>query len=250
MRTARERRLQKTQLEQSLASSNRDAQNLLIKSLPRQARQPLLKICQPVDLRFADVLSEEGLISSAVYFPISGIISLVAPVNGHSGPEIGMVGREGMLGVQTVLGQTRSPVRAIVQGAGTALQVSVPLFRQELLTSPALQRCLQRYAYVSLAQVAASAACLRYHQIAPRLARWLLMSQDRARADSLHVTHEFLAGMLGVRRASVTLAADQLRRTGAISYRRGVIKVLERQALVACACSCYEKDRSRYAEML
>lgn len=233
-----------------MTSSPRSPQNHLIELLPSQAQQRLLKLCEPVELQLSEVLSEEGEPSAEIYFPVRGFISLIAAVDGHPGLEVGMVGREGMLGTQFALGQSRSPVRAVVQGAGSAWRVSAQRFRQELLDNPPLRRCLERYIYVSMNQLSASTACLRFHQITPRLARWLLMSQDRAHADGFHLTHEFLAYMLGVRRVGVTLAAGKLQRAGVISYRRGEIRVLERAALEACACSCYAQDCSRYAALL
>lgn len=161
-----------------------------------------------------------------------------------------MVGREGMFGVQHVLGVATSPLRAVVQGAGTAHRIASVDFRRELLRSAALRRQLGRYIHVLMGELAASAACLRFHLIAPRLARWLLMSHDRAHADQFHVTHEFLAYMLGVRRVGVTMAAGKLHRLGLIAYRRGELTVLDRAGLEAAACSCYAVDRLAYAAQL
>ena len=158
-----------------------------------------------------------------------------------------MVGREGMLGAQLALGVATAPLRALVQGAGTAWRIGAGAFRRELARSPALQRSLDRYLYVLMAQLAASAACLRFHLIGPRLARWLLMSQDRAQADSFRVTHEFLAYMLGVRRVGITAAAGGLQRSGLIDYHRGELTVLDRAGLEAAACDCYAADCKAYA---
>jgi CRP-like cAMP-binding protein len=128
--------------------------------------------------------------------------------------------------------------------------LSAAAFRREQVASLALQRILDRYLYVLMAQLAASAGCLRFHQISPRLARWMLMSQDRAHADSFHITHEFLAYMLGVRRVGITFAAGTLQRAGLIEYRRGEITVLDRHGLEAAACSCYAADRQAYVQLL
>jgi CRP-like cAMP-binding protein len=137
-----------------------------------------------------------------------------------------------------------------VQGAGSAWRIGIVPFRRELADSPALQRSLDRYLFVLMAQLATSAACLRFHQIGPRLARWLLMTQDRAHAECFHVTHEFLASMLGVRRVGVTLAAGALQRTGLIEYHRGLLTVLDRPGLEAAACSCYVADLQGYRELM
>ena len=225
-------------------------QNHLIELLPRKARLRLLAICEPVDLVMAQVLSEVGIPTRYVYFPTEGFISLVTPINGRPVLEVGMVGREGMLGTQLALGVRTAPLHALVQGPGAAWRIGAAAFRRELALSPALQSGLNRYVYVMMMQLASAASCLRFHQIGPRLARWLLMTQDRAHSDSFHITHEFLAYMLGVRRVGVTTAASELQRAGLIEYHRGEIQVLNRRALEAAACGCYAADRDAYTEML
>ena len=227
-----------------------NVENHLIESLPRKDRASLLKVCEPVELVLSDVLCEAAQPTRYLYFPTESFISLVRPVDAHLGLEVGMVGREGLLGAQLALGVLTSPLRALVQGAGAAKRVEAKAFRAELARSTALQRNLHRYLYVLMEQLATSAACLRFHQIGPRLARWLLMSQDRAHADTFHVTQEFLAYMLGVRRVGVTAAASALQRRGLIEYRRGELKVLDRSGLEAAACSCYRVDRQSYAAVL
>jgi CRP-like cAMP-binding protein len=225
-------------------------QNRLIELLPVAERKRLLSQCEPADLVLSEVLCEAGTPARHVYFPMDGFISLIAEVDQHPGLEVGMVGREGMVGASLVLGVASLPLRMLVQGQGTAWRMGAVPFKRELASSPALQRQLGRYVYVLMAQLVASAGCLRYHQIGPRLARWLLMSQDRAHRDQFHVTHEFLAYMLGVRRVGVTLAASELQRRGLITYRRGELTVLDRPQLEAAACSCYAADRRVYAEQM
>ena len=225
-------------------------ENHLIELLPRKDRQRLLAVCEPVQLALSAVLCEPHQPTRHVYFPTDGFISLVALVDGSPGVEVGMVGREGMLGAQMALGVSAAPWRALVQGQGAAWRIGAAAFRRELALSPALQHGLQRYLYVLMAQQSSAAGCLRFHLIGQRLARWLLMSQDRAHSDSFHVTHEFLAYMLGMRRVGVTMAASVLQRQGLIEYHRGELKVLNRKGLEATACSCYAADQQTYAQLL
>jgi CRP-like cAMP-binding protein len=225
-------------------------QNHLIELLPRKDRLRLLGLCEPVQLVLSEVLCEPGKPTRHVYFPTDGFISLVAKIDGEPALEVGMVGCEGMLGAQLALGVLTAPLHALVQGPGAAWRLATGAFRRELAGSVTLQRCLNRYLYVLMAQLAASAACLRFHQIGPRLARWLLMSQDRAHSDTFHVTQEFLAYMLGVRRVGITSAAGALQRDGLVEYHRGELTVLDRQGLEAAACECYATDRKSYAELL
>jgi CRP-like cAMP-binding protein len=224
--------------------------NHLIESLPSSSRSRLLAICEPVELALGEVLGEVGMPTRHVYFPTVGFVSLVTAIKGRPTLEVGMVGREGMLGAQLVLGVETAPLHAVVQGAGAAWRIDAAEFAKELVRNPALQRGLNRYVYVTMTQLASAAFCLRFHLIGQRLARWLLMTQDRAHSDSFHITHEFLAYMLGVRRVGITTAACVLQREGLIRYRRGEIQVLNRRGLKASACSCYAADREAYVKML
>ncbi len=234
----------------ALAATRLSAQNHLIEILARDDRRRLLAICEPVELMLGQVLCKPGTPTRHVYFPIDGFISLVAMVAGSPGVEVGMVGREGMLGSQLALGVGTTPLHAVVQGPGSVLRVGTAGFRRELARSVTLQRTLDRYIAVLMAQLASSAVCLRFHQIGPRMARWLLMSHDRAGGDTFRLTHEFLAYMLGVRRAGVTSAAARLQRAGLIEYRRGVLTVLDRGGLEAAACACYAADGRAYSARL
>jgi CRP-like cAMP-binding protein len=226
------------------------SENHLIEMLPRGDRARLLAICQPTELVLSEVLCEPGKVTRHVYFPTDGFISLITAVDTHPGLEVGMVGREGMVGAQLALGVVTTPLRALVQGSGATWRIGTAPFRAELARSTALQRAMNRYLYVLMSQLATSAACLRFHLIGPRLARWLLMTQDRAHADTFHVTQEFLAYMLGVRRVGVTAAASALQRDGLIEYTRGELTVRDRNGLEASACSCYATDRQSYARLL
>ncbi|MFP6850238.1 MAG: Crp/Fnr family transcriptional regulator [Pseudomonas sp.] len=211
----------------------------LIEGLPSRQRQQLLNRCESVELVFGNVLHEANQPIRHVYFPLSGFISQVTALQGHQPLEVGLIGSEGMLGATLALGISRAPMRAVVQGSGSALRISSGLFKQELLKSPALLRSLKRYLYVLMAQLSQSSACIHFHEIEPRLARWLLMTHDRAHADHFHLTHEFLADMLGVRRSGVSIAAAALQARGLISYSRGEINILDRAGLEQTACECY-----------
>lgn len=226
------------------------AENHLIELLPRKDRERLLAQCEPVYLEATEVLYEREKPTRHVYFPTDAFISLVTQVDSHPGLEVGLVGREGMLGAQLALGVVLAPLHALVQGSGTAWRIESDAFRAELARNTALQRSMNRYIYVLMAQLASSTTCLRFHMIGPRLARWLLMTQDRAHSDSFHVTHENLAFMLGVRRVGITMAAGALQRKGLIEYHRGELTVLDRNGLEAAACSCYATDSKAYADLL
>ncbi|MDM0032113.1 Crp/Fnr family transcriptional regulator [Variovorax sp. J22P271] len=224
------------------------AQNQLIQLLPRAERQRLIAASDMFELNLSDVLCEPGDVTRYAYFPVDGFISLLKTVDESRVLEVGMVGREGMVGVQIALGMSVVPLRAVVQGQGVTLRIGVGELDAYLADSPALRRVLNRYVYVLMTQFATSAACLRHHQIGQRLARWLLMMQDRARTDNFPVTQEFLAFMLGVRRVSITAAASELQHAGHIRYARGDLTVLHRAGLEEIACSCYTSDQRAYTE--
>jgi len=221
--------------------------NKLIQALPRRDRLHLLAQCKPVDLVLAEHLCESGHPTRHVYFPVDGFVSLVTATPDSPALEVGMVGFEGMVGAQLALGVAIAPLTALVQGAGSAWSIGAAAFGLELVHSAPLRNALDRYLYVLMAQQATAAACMRFHQVGPRLARWLLMSQDRARSDRFPLTQEFLAYMLGVRRVGVSAAARVLQSAGLISYHRGHLTVLDRPGLQAAACSCYAADRQAYA---
>ncbi len=221
-------------------------ENRLIEWLPQPARLQLLRRCQPVALVPGDVLASHGAPTSQVYFPTEGFISLMATVEGKPALEVGMVGREGMLGAELALGVAASPWHALVIGPGTAWRVDSEAFEAELAASPALAHCLRGYLHVLMSQLVTASACQRFHMLGPRLARWLLMSQDRSQGERLVATHDSLAHALGVRRVGVTMAAGALQRQGLIEYHRGQVVVLDRDGLERAACSCYAQDQLSY----
>lgn len=221
--------------------------NRLLDDLPRKDLRRALERCESVDLVLGATLCETDEPLRHVYFPVTGFISLVTKVNGHKPLELGLIGNEGMLGVTAVLGVESAPQRAVVQGAGTALRMSKPQLDLELRKSPHLKRLLNRYLYAWVVQLSQNTACNRFHEVEARLARWLLMTHDRAHADQFHLTHEFLADMLGVRRSAVTIAAGGLRRRRLIQYARGAIRILDRGGLENASCECYDAVRSHCA---
>jgi Crp-like helix-turn-helix domain len=226
------------------------AHNHLIKMLARRGQERLFRLGEEVQLTQSEVLGGVGEPVRFVYFPIDAFISLITAIDGKPVLEVGMVGREGMCGAQVALNVFTQPLHMLVQGAGIALRIPIGTFRKEFAGNAELQSTLGRYLYVLMGQLASSAACARFHEISPRLARWLLMMQDRAHSDSFAVTHEFLGFMLGVRRVGITTAAGALQRKNLIEYRRGKMTVLNRKGLEASACGCYAADRQAYADVL
>jgi CRP-like cAMP-binding protein len=213
--------------------------NLLLAALPRSQYRALLPRLTSVSLEFGDVLHEQGKPIREVFFPTASMVSLLTLVDGHLALEVGMVGREGMVGMAFALGSANSPVRGLVQGAGPALRMDARRFGEALAASTALQRALQHYTGTLIRQISQTAGCNRFHVVEQRLARWLLMTRDRVRSAEFHLTHDFLSQMLGVRRVGVTEAASALQRRKLIEYRRGRIRICDQPGLQAAACACY-----------
>jgi CRP-like cAMP-binding protein len=224
--------------------------NRLLNALPCKDRQHFLAGCELVDLVFAEILCKPDDPIRHVYFPTSSYISLVSPIDNRAGLEVALVGNEGMHGIALALGVDVSPLHALVQGEGSALRMNAAAFRRELRYTPALRRVTDRYIYVRMRQLAQTAACNRFHVVEARLARWLLMTQDRAHSGKLHITQEFLALMLGVRRVGITKAAGALQKHKLINYSRGIIKILDRRGLIAASCTCYNVDKTTYNDIL
>jgi CRP-like cAMP-binding protein len=224
--------------------------NRLIKGLARKDSKGLLEQGETVELKFGEVLCEPRRIMPFVYFPLSAFISLVDTAGNHTPLEMGIIGNEGMLGASLILGTDEAPLRAIVQGKGTALRLTVAQLKRRVRASPALLGIMQRYLYVISAQLARSVTCIHFHELEPRLARWLLLTHDRAHADHFHLTHEYLAGMLGVRRSGVTVAAGALQRRSLIRYTRGDISIVNRKGLEAASCECYQASLTAYRQLL
>ncbi|CAG4883049.1 Crp/Fnr family transcriptional regulator [Georgfuchsia toluolica] len=221
-------------------------ENSLLAAIPRTEYKRLLAALEPVTLIFGDVFCEPGDTIHHVYFPCSSLISLLTLADGHLALEIGLVGRDGMVGISLVLEHNVSPVRVLVQGDGMAMRMTALRFRKEFRLSVALQRVLYSYTYSLMRQISQTAACNRFHVVEQRLARWLLMTHDRIKSDQFHMTNEFIGHMLGVRRVGVTTAVQALHKRNLISYSRGDIVILDRKGLEAAACECYEVVRDMH----
>lgn len=225
------------------------ATNLLLDALHAEDREQLLSNCEHIQLNTGEVLYRGGDAIPHVYFPTGGFMSLVASID-STNMEVCLVGNEGIVGITLLLGIEMAPFTALVQGSGTALRISASSFLRILEQSPELNRVLKRYLYVRMSQLAQTAACTRFHLLEGRLARWLLMTQDRAHSDKFHITHVFLAYMLGVRRVGVTKAANLLQQRKLISYQRGDITILDRSGLERVSCGCYRADKEIYERIL
>ena len=222
------------------SNSNGDASvNRLLATLPKNEYKRLLPKLKTVRLVLGEVLYEPGAAIKYVYFPNDSIISLISKLSETSWLEVGMVGNEGMAGLAVFMGVNSSSTRALVQGAGTAMRMSAAAVRAEANQLGGLHHLLHRYSHALLAQVSQSSACNRFHFVNARLARWLLMTNDRLGAEEFPLTQEFLSNMLGVRREGVSKAAGALQAAKLIRYSRGMITVLNRRGLEAESCQCY-----------
>jgi len=214
--------------------------NKLLAALPRKEYQALQSQLEEIPLVFEDIIYRPEVVISDVYFPNSGVISLLAGLNERTTLEVGLVGKEGMLGLAVFMGAKASQNRAVVQGTGTAMKMKASAFRRECNNGGDLPRLLRRYTSSLLTQITQTAVCNQFHSVEERLARWLLMTHDRMATDEFQLTQEFLSNMLAVRREAVNKAAGKLQKLKLITYSRGRLTVLDRAGLEANACSCYE----------
>lgn len=213
--------------------------NRILAALPAAEYRHLFSKLTQIALIYGENIYERGAIIRHVYFPDSGIVSLLAAVEDDMMLEVGLVGNEGVVGLPVFLGINTSNNRAIVQGKGFAMRMEAADFLAECKNSATLPRILQRYAHSLLTQVSQSAVCYRFHLAETRLARWLLMTADRMHADKFQLTQEFLSNMLGVRRESVNKSAVILQQQQLISYSRGNISIINHAGLEKAACPCY-----------
>lgn len=221
--------------------------NRFIRAVAPANRKSFLLDCDTVQLEYLQKLAETDGDLAYAYFPTTALISQLAQQSATSGLEVALAGDEGMVGATLALGIGKSPLLVVVQGAGSSLRMGAADFVRHIARNPRLEELLRSYLYVQMVQLSRAAVCSRFHVVKQRLARWLLMMQDRTHSDEFHMTQELLASMLGVRRVGVTTAAGALQDAQLISYRRGEIRVLDRLGLEQASCSCYAADRGTYA---
>lgn len=224
--------------------------NRILGALPRNEYEKLLPHLEPVTLHFGQVLYRADEPITHVYFPIHGTVSVLSIFEDGGSVEVGMVGNEGMFGVGVFLGSVASPLESVVQIPGDGIRMKSDVLKSEFKKGGHLHDLLLRYTQAFIIQIAQTAACNRAHPVAGRLARWLLMCQDRAHSLHLELTQEFIAMMLGTRRAGITEAARQLQEAGTISYRRGHIHITDRLGLESMSCECYPLVKKEFARLL
>jgi CRP-like cAMP-binding protein len=228
---------------------NKRGENQLLSLLPQADRKRIVARSEQLSLEIKTVLYEANGAMPYVYFPLSGMVSLVLNTQEGQTIEVGTIGNEGMLGTPLVLGSDKSPVEAIIQVASTLLRMTAKDFLRELKRSGALRAAGQRFAQTLLNQISQSVLCNRIHPVEERICRWLLMTHDRVGLDDMVLTQQFVSQMLGVRRPSVTVVAGALQKAGLIKYSRGKMTILNRKGLEGGACECYQVVR-REAERL
>lgn len=214
-------------------------ENLILKSLPEADYSKLAPRLKTVTLRLGDTIYQADEDIEYLYFPETVVFSMLSTMIDGSTTEVGLIGREGMLGVRVVLGTLRTPHSAIVQMSGTAQRLPAHVFSENLAVSPALQTMALRYAQALIAQSRQGVACATQHSVTQRVARWLLMMADYTKSGDLEVTHEIISVLIGARRAGISVIAQVFREAGLIEYQRGHVKILNRAPLEAESCECY-----------
>jgi CRP-like cAMP-binding protein len=224
--------------------------NHILDALPVAERARLTMHMELVDMPLGSVIHEAGAAQAFVYFPIDCVVSLLYVLENGGTAEVAIVGDDGIVGMPVITGGSKSPHRAVVQAAGTALRMPSRDLREEFERAGAAQQILLRYSQALMMQIGQTAVCNRHHNLDQQLCRWLLMSIDRLPGNDLTMTQELIANMLGVRREGVTEAAGKLQSVGAIRYQRGRITVLDRAQLERLSCECYEAVRDEYMRLL
>ena len=225
-------------------------ENRLLAAIPSEVKARLEPNLERVSLPFKEVLYESRELIEYVYFPIHGVISLLTIVEECILAEVGLVGNEGMVGLSVFLGIEATPFKAIVQVPGEAMRMKADVFKDLVNADSPLYSLLLPYTHALMFQIAQSAACNSYHSVEKRCCRWLLTVRGRVHSDQFPLTHEFLSTMLGVRRASVSVVAAILQQAGFIYYRRGKIKILDREGLESASCECYQAIKQESDRLL
>lgn len=223
--------------------------NRLLASLPRKEFDRLSPELEAIAMTVKYVFYEANAVIRHVYFPLSGVASVVISMKDGVTVEVGLIGNEGMVGIPAFLGADRSPTKAFTQVPGDALRMRADTFKRLADNGP-LRDIVQCYSQALLTQISQSVACNHLHSVEERMCRWLLMTHDRIGADEFPLTQEFLAQMLGVRRPSVTVIAGRLQRAGLISYHRGQVRIRKRQGLEAASCECYGVVKAEFDRLL
>lgn len=213
--------------------------NSILSALPKAELRGLEPHLLPLDFPRKYMFHDAGEKVVHCYFLEEGLASIVVTLENGSTVEVGVAGREGMVGLPVLLDTERIPNQAFMQVAGTGYKIRANVLREHFERAPTLRKMLLRYLQMHLVQASQTAACNRLHEVEERMARWLLICQDRVNSHDINLTHEFLAQMLGSRRSSVTLAAGVLHRTGLINYARGHVTILDPEGLKKAACECY-----------
>lgn len=224
--------------------------NRILSALPQAEYEHLFAQLEHIEMPMGAVLYHPAEQMQHVYFPSSGTISVLAMVSSGTTIEVGMVGNEGMFGIPVVLGTVTSPTQAVVQISGEGLRIQADVLREEFKRGGILQDLILRYTQAFIIQITQTAVCNSLHSLNARLARWLLMCQDRALSNELPLTHEFIAEMLAVRRAGVSVAAGNLLKQGLINYQRGHITILDREGLEGASCECYAEVKKEFEQLL
>jgi CRP-like cAMP-binding protein len=225
-------------------------ENRLLAALPVVEYERLLPSLQPVSFSLGQVVYEFGGRLEYVYFPTTAIVSLLYTMENGSSAEMGLTGNDGVVGIALFMGGGTMPNRAVVQSAGGALRMRARVLQNEFAEGGKFQRILLRYTQALITQISQTAVCNRLHSVEQQLCRWLLLSHDRLKTDELVMTQELIGDMLGVRREGVTVAAGRLQGSGAISYVRGHITILDRAKLEEGVCECYRVVKDEFNRLL
>ena len=231
-----------------LPSAHSPRSNLILAAISDAALQRVASVGETVELAFGEVLYEQGEGERYVYFPMDAYLSQIASLDDKTRIEVGLIGAEGMVGASSFFGIELAPLHTVVQGAGAALRLDAALFVRGLARDPGFRAVINRYLYVRLSQLGQMIVCVRFHTVEQRLARWLLMTRDRAASDTFQLTHQYLALMLGVRRVGITEAATYFQNQKLIRYHRGTITIVNGPRLQATSCACYAAAERTYEQ--